>query len=40
MEAGLTNHVWTLEELVALIPEKKPIQRIDAAILAKALKTA
>lgn len=40
MEAGLSHHVWTLEELVALIPEKKPIQRIDAEILAKALKTA
>jgi IS1 family transposase len=40
MEAGLTGHVWTLEELCGLIPEKKPIQRIDAAILAKALKTA
>jgi IS1 family transposase len=40
MEAGLTDHVWTLEELVGLIPEKKPIQSIDAAILAKALKTA
>jgi IS1 family transposase len=40
MEAGLTNHVWTIEELCGLIPEKKPIQRIDAAILAKALKTA
>ena len=40
MEAGLSNHVWTIEELCGLIPEKKPIQRIDAAILAKALKTA
>ncbi len=40
MEAGLTDHVWTLEELVGLIPEKKPIQRIDAAILAKTLRTA
>ena len=40
MEAGLTDHVWTIEELCGLIPEKKPIQRIDAAILAKAQKTA
>src|ERR1017187_2439088 len=39
MEAGLTGHVWTLEELCGLIPEKKPIQRIDAAILSKALRT-
>jgi IS1 family transposase len=40
MEAGLTDHVWTIEELCGLIPEKKPIQRIDAAILSKALKQA
>jgi hypothetical protein len=40
MEAGLTDHVWTLEELCGLIPEKKPIQRIDAAIISKALRTA
>ena len=40
MEAGLTDHVWTLEELCGLIPEKKPIQRIDAALLSKALRTA
>jgi hypothetical protein len=40
MEAGLTDHVWTLEELCGLIPEEKPIRRIDAAILSKALKTA
>jgi IS1 family transposase len=40
MEAGLTTSVWTIEDLCGLIPEKKPIQRIDAAILAKALKTA
>jgi IS1 family transposase len=40
MEAGLTDHVWTLEELCGLIPEEKPIRRIDAAILSKALKQA
>ena len=40
MEAGLTDHVWTLEELCGLIPEEKPIQRIDAAILSKALRKA
>ena len=40
MEAGLTDHIWTLEELCGLIPEKKPIQRIDAALLSKALRTA
>ena len=40
MEAGLTDHVWTIEELCGLIPEKKPIQRIDAAIISKALRAA
>jgi len=40
MEAGLTDHVWTIEELCGLIPEKKPIQRIDAAIISRALRTA
>ena len=40
MEAGLTDRVWTVEELCSLIPEKKPIQRIDAEILSKAFKTA
>jgi IS1 family transposase len=40
MEAGLTNTVWTIEDLCGLIPEKKPIQQIDSAILRKALKTA
>jgi hypothetical protein len=40
MEAGLTNTVWTIEDLCGLIPEKKPIQRIDSAFLRKALKTA
>jgi len=40
MQAGLTDHVWTIEELCGLIPDKKPLQKIDAAILARALKTA
>jgi IS1 family transposase len=38
MEAGLTDHVWTLEELCNLIPEKNPIQRIDRELLLNALK--
>jgi IS1 family transposase len=37
MEAGLTDHVWTLEELVALLPEKKPNARADKDLVAKAL---
>jgi IS1 family transposase len=38
MEAGLTDHVWTLEELCALLP--KPVvraSRIEADLVAKAL---
>ncbi len=27
MEAGISNHVWTIEELVALLPEPKPAKR-------------
>jgi hypothetical protein len=27
MEAGLTDHVWDIEELVALLPESKPAER-------------
>jgi IS1 family transposase len=27
MEAGLTDHVWSMEELVALLPERKPAKR-------------
>jgi IS1 family transposase len=37
MEAGLTNHVWTLEELCALLPEKKVNARIDKALVLNAL---
>jgi len=36
MEAGLTDHVWTLEELCGLISQENPIQRIDREILQKA----
>ncbi len=38
MEAGLTDHVWTLEELSSLIPESNPIQRIDKELIRAALK--
>ena len=37
MEAGLTDHVWTLEELCGLLPEKKPNARADKEMIAKAL---
>ncbi len=37
IEAGLTDHVWTLEELCSLIPEPKPLQQIGKAIILKAL---
>jgi hypothetical protein len=37
MEAGLTDHVWTLEELCALLPEKKVNARIDKELVSKAL---
>lgn len=38
MEAGLTDHVWTLEELCGLIPVENPIQRIDKELILKALR--
>jgi IS1 family transposase len=38
MEAGLTDHVWTLEELCSLIPEENPIRRIDNELFRQALK--
>jgi IS1 family transposase len=38
MEAGLADHVWTLEELSSLIPENNPIQRIDKELIRAALK--
>ena len=38
MEAGLTDHVWTLEELCGLIPDENPIQRIDRKLILDALK--
>jgi len=37
MEAGLTDHVWTLEELCSLLPERKPNARIDKELVLKAL---
>jgi IS1 family transposase len=40
MEAGLTDHVWTLEELCGLLPEKKPNAKVDKEIVLKALQKA
>src|SRR6202451_989782 len=37
MEAGLTDHVWTLDELCALLPTKKPNARADKELVLKAL---
>jgi IS1 family transposase len=37
MEAGLADHVWTLEELCELLPERKPNARVDREMLLKAL---
>src|SRR5438309_5431269 len=37
MEAGLTDHVWTLTELCSLLPEKKPNARTDKELILKAL---
>jgi IS1 family transposase len=37
MEAGLTDHVWTLEELCSLLPERKPNARADKDLVLKAL---
>lgn len=37
MQAGLTNHVWTLEELCALLPQRKPNATVDKELVFKAL---
>lgn len=37
MEAGLTDHVWSLEELCSLLPERKPNARVDKELVLKAL---
>jgi IS1 family transposase len=40
MEAGLTDHVWTLEELCGLLPERKPNAQVDKELILKALQKA
>jgi len=37
MEAGLTDHVWTLTELCSLLPQRKPNARIDKELVLRAL---
>jgi IS1 family transposase len=37
MEAALTDHVWTLEELVGLLPQRKPNAKADKELILKAL---
>jgi len=38
MEAGISDHVWSLEEMCALLPEpQSAAKRIDKAIILKAL---
>lgn len=37
MEAGLTDHVWTLAELCGLLPERKPNASADGELVSKAL---
>ena len=37
MEAGLTDHVWALEELCGLLPERKPNAQADKDMITKAL---
>jgi IS1 family transposase len=37
MEAGLTDHIWTIAELCSLLPERKPNARIDKEMILKAL---
>ncbi|HUO34324.1 MAG TPA: IS1 family transposase [Candidatus Acidoferrum sp.] len=37
MQAGLTDHVWTLEELCTLLPQRKPNVKVDKELVLKAL---
>ncbi len=38
MQAGISDHVWSLEELCALLPERESAtKRIDKSLLPKAL---
>jgi hypothetical protein len=37
IQAGLTDHVWSLEELCALLPQRKPNAKVDKELVLKAL---
>jgi len=38
MEAGISNHVWTIEELCTLLPQPvSTTKRIDKGLILKAL---
>jgi IS1 family transposase len=37
MQAGLTDHVWTLEELCVLLPQRKPNAKVDKELVLNAL---
>ena len=37
MEAGLTDHVWSLDELIGQLPETKPNGQADKELAKKAL---
>jgi len=38
MEAGISDHVWTIEQLCGLLPETAPAAtRIDKGLILKAL---
>ena len=38
MEAGLSDHIWSIEELCALVPENHRIGvKLDKALILKAL---
>jgi hypothetical protein len=38
MEAGISNHIWTIEELCSLLPETaSATKRIDKGLILKAL---
>jgi len=38
MEAGLTDHVWTIEELCSLLPEPRTSRQIEKELVSEALK--
>jgi hypothetical protein len=39
MEAGISNHIWTIEELCGLLPETaSATKRIDKGLILKALR--